>query len=236
MRREHIRSRTAAAGFTLLEALVAVALMGIIMGVLATVTAQWLPNWNRGLLRVQRNEQIATALDRLSLDLGAAEFVSPREPGQWLFTGDATSIVFVRSALGPNDRGGLEYVRLSEAADSLGGALVRARAPFVPLAGDNATLMRRIAFADPVVLLRDPYRVVFAYAGLDGVWKNSWQGSPPSAIRLNVVDNITESVLPVSTAVRPHVTLAAPAPQQTQAELSSTSSQPAPAAEGGGGQ
>ena len=36
------------AGFTLLEALVATALMGLILAALATITAQWLPNWDRG--------------------------------------------------------------------------------------------------------------------------------------------------------------------------------------------
>ncbi len=195
----------------------AVALMGIITGVLATVTAQWLPNWSRGLLRVQRNEQLATALDRLVLDLGAMESVSAREPGKWVFEGDESSVSFVRSALGPNSRAGLEYVRFSEVAGSLGRALVRTRAPFFPLAGDATPLANKVAFSDPVVLLRQPYRIVFAYAGLNGVWKDSWQGAPPQLIRMSVLDTLTQRLLPVSTAVRPYVTLAAPAPEQTDA-------------------
>lgn len=225
MRRTHTRWRVATAGFTLLEALVAVAVMGIIMGVLATVTAQWLPNWSRGLLRVQRNEQLATALDRLVLDLGAAEYVSARETGKYLFEGDESSVRFVRTTLGPNDRVGLDYVRFSEATNSLGRALVRARAPFTPLAGDGTVVADRIAFADPVVLLREPYHIVFAYTGLDGVWKNSWRGSLPQAIRLSVLDTSTQRLLPVSTAARPHITLAAPVPEQTET--------PSPAPAGG---
>lgn len=216
MRRARIRSRDGVAGFTLLEALVAVAVMGIIMAALAAVTAQWLPNWSRGLLRVQRNEQLATALDRLVLDLGAAEYVSAREPGKWVFEGDETSLSFVRSALGPNSRGGLEYVRVSEISGSSGRVLMRARAPFVPLAGDSSVIANRIAFADPVVLLRAPYRIVFAYAGFDGVWKNAWRGSLPQVIRLSVLDTATQRFLPVSTAVRSRVTLAAPSPEQEQ--------------------
>lgn len=217
MRRARARLGTGTEGFTLLEMLVAVALMGIIMWVLATVTAQWLPNWSSGLLRVQRNEQLATALDRLVLDLGAAEYVSAREPGQGLFDGDDSTVTFVRSALGPNDGVGLEYVRISEVANSLGRTLVRARAPFAPFVGDSAVLASRVAFADPVVLLREPYRIVFAYTGLDGIWKNSWHGSLPQAIRLNVLDTSTQRLLSISTAVRPHVTLAAPGPEQTEA-------------------
>ena len=216
MRRARTRLRTAAAGFTMLEALVAVALMGIIMAVLATVTAQWLPNWSRGLLRVQRNEQLAIALDRLVLDLGAAEYVSSREPGKWVFEGDESGVSFVRSALGPNNRVGLEFVRFSEVANSGGRALVRMRAPYAPLAGDSAVLANRVAFSDPVVLLREPYRIVFAYAGADGIWKNAWQGSLPRVIRLNVLDTLTQRLLSVSTAVRPRISLAAPAPEQTE--------------------
>ena len=56
--------RDSIAGFTLLEVLVATALMGLILAALATITAQWLPNWNRGLAGVQRSEQIALGLDR----------------------------------------------------------------------------------------------------------------------------------------------------------------------------
>ncbi|KAH2809787.1 hypothetical protein KXV85_005626, partial [Aspergillus fumigatus] len=51
------------------------------------------------------------------------------------------------------------------------------RAPFAPLVGDSAVLASRVAFSDPVVLLREPYRIVFAYAGADGVWKNSWRAN-----------------------------------------------------------
>src|SRR6266545_6933265 len=62
-------------GFTLLEAVIALALMGIILGALATISSQWLPNWNHGIVRLQREEQLALALERLSLDLAAAEFI-----------------------------------------------------------------------------------------------------------------------------------------------------------------
>ena len=212
MRSVRARRRTATAGFTLLEALIAVALMGIIMGALATVTAQWLPNWSRGLLRVQRNEQLAIAFDRLVLDLGAAENVSATASGPPFFEGDESSVSFVRTTLGPNDRLGLQYVRYAETVNGAGRALSRARAPFAPLAAGS-----RIAFADPVVLLQAPYRIVFAYAGLDGIWKNVWQGSTlPRTIRLSVLDSTNQRLLPISTAVHPHINLHAPRPEQTE--------------------
>jgi general secretion pathway protein J len=202
------------AGFTLFEVLVAVALMGLIMGALSAVTAQWLPNWSRGLVRAQRNEQVAIALDRLVADLSAAEYVSPnRLRNVPLFRGAEFAIILVRSALGPNGRPGLEIVQIAEMADSRGPALVRTRAPFVPLpTGD--LLVDPIPFADPVVLLRAPLHVAFGYAGPDGEWIRNWrsQGELPSAVRFDIRDS--ERGLTVSTATRVHVDMPAPQPEQ----------------------
>jgi general secretion pathway protein J len=69
--------RSSAAGFTMLEALVAVTLMGVILAAMGYITAQWLPSWNRGFMRVQRGELFSVALNRLAGDLAAAEFVTP---------------------------------------------------------------------------------------------------------------------------------------------------------------
>ncbi len=212
------RRRRLTAGFTLVEALVATALMGLVLGAILTVTKQWLPNWNRGLARVQRNEQVAIALDRLVADLSAAENVYPnREVRRPLFDGNELSVTFVRSAIGPNTRPGLEIVRIAETADSSGPVLVRMRAPFVPLATGDPTI-EQIAFADPVVLLRAPLRVSFSYAGPDGAWKGAWQGATylPAAVRFLVLDAVAERALAVSTATRVHVNMAAPEPEQIE--------------------
>jgi general secretion pathway protein J len=204
------------AGFTLIEVVVAVALMGLIVGTLATVTAQWLPNWKRGLLRAQRNEQVAIALDRLVADLSAAEFVSPnrltRVP---LFQGDEQAVTFVRSAVGPNSSPGLEIVQIAEIADGRGPALVRMRAPFIPLSSGDPSL-EPIPFADPVVLLRAPLRIAFAYAGPDGKWMKFWRnaGDLPTEVRFVVRDADADRGALISTATRIHVDMMAPRPDQ----------------------
>ena len=56
------RMRIGEAGFTLIEALVALALTGLVLSALGTMTAQWLPNWNRGLDRIQQSELIGIAM------------------------------------------------------------------------------------------------------------------------------------------------------------------------------
>ena len=185
------------AGFTLTEALVALVLMGVVLTSLATITAQWLPNWSRGFARVQGAEQLSIVLDRLAGDLSAAEFVTlNRNNPRPLFEGAESGVTFVRSALGPNARGGLEVVQIAETTDRAGPVLLRARAPFVPAEKVEGP------FTDPVVLLRAPYRIAFSYAGADRLWKATWTGARelPSSVRFTIHDWATQRTLLASTA------------------------------------
>lgn len=215
MDRPLTRTRQAEAGFTLFEVMVAIALMGLIVGTLATVTGQWLPNWKRGLLRAQRNEQVAIALDRLVADLSVAEFVSPNRLSKVpVFQGDEQAVTFVRSAIGPNSKPGLEIVQIAEIADDRGLALVRRRAPFVPLPNGDPSI-DPIPFADPVVLLRAPFRITFAYAGADGNWTSAWRVSDlPTKVRFVVRDVDVDRAALISTATRIHADMIAPQPEQ----------------------
>lgn len=210
MRSSLLRVWRSNAGFTMFEALVALAVMGLVLGVLASVTGGWLPPWNRGLLQIQRNEQVTIALDRLAADVSAAEFVTPnRSQTAALFRGDESSIVFVRSAVGPNNRAGLEIVRIAETTDRAGRVLVRDRAPFVVLpTGDPA--VDPIPFRDPVVLLRAPLRITFAFAGPRGDWFGNWPAwaGLPTTVRFDLHD--AEGTIVLSTATRVRANTAAP--------------------------
>lgn len=205
------KRRAAISGFTLIEALVATALMGIVLAGLASITSQWLPNWNRGIERAQRSEIVSMVLNRLVADLGASEFISPnRDTNAPLFDGTEFSVTLVRSAVGPNIRPGLEIVRIAEINEKGGNALIRSTKPFAPF-GSNATSVTQIEFANPVVLLRSPYRISFAYAGRDRIWKTTWQNASelPAAIRLTVRDATSGRTLSVSTTALVHVELPA---------------------------
>jgi general secretion pathway protein J len=211
MMRSRRQQRDAIAGFTLIEALIATVLMGMILTALASVTAQWLPNWDRGYVRAQRSELVSIALDRLVADLGASEFVTAnRDSKVPMFDGTSSAVMLVRSAFGPNSHPGLEMVRIAETSDRNGIALVRSRAPFAPLVA-GATSRSPMSFTDPVALLRPPFGVTFTYAGQDGVWKSSWQNEPllPMLVRLTVRDTNSERTLSVSTAAIVHVELPA---------------------------
>ena len=200
------RALAGEAGFTLIEVLLATLLMTVILAALATVTAQWLPNWNRGMARVQRAERLAIGLDRIVADLSVAEMVPVNGDAKApLFEGSELAVTFLRTAVGPIARPGLEIIRLVEKADSQGLAMVRERAPFAPMPSDG-----QIRFVDQVVLIRAPFRVTFAYAGPDQVWQPDWRGQRqlPDMVRVTVRDSTTGQVLAVSRAATVHVNAA----------------------------
>ena len=196
------------AGFTLIEAMLATLLMVIILGALATVTAQWLPNWDRGVTRLQRVAILAAGLDRLVADLAAAQFVSAGGTNDApLFDGAELSVTFIRTTIGPNTVTGLEVIQIAETSDERGIALVRRTAPFTGDARQGA----QASFANPVVMIRAPYRVSFSYAGPDRVWRDTWRGAAqlPRAIRVRVRDAATSRTLAVSTSTLVHAELPA---------------------------
>jgi general secretion pathway protein J len=199
--------RSGEAGFTLIEMLIAVMMMVFILTALATVTAQWLPNWNHGMARMERDERFAFSLNRIVEDLAVAEFVPANTTVKTpYFDGSELSVSFVRTAVGPSSRPGLEIVRFQEIADAGGPVLVRSRAPFVPM--DAGAQVR---FVEPVVLIRSPYRVMFAYAGSDDTWKPTWRNAVelPKRVRITVRDGITQQRLAVSTAAPVHIDIPA---------------------------
>jgi general secretion pathway protein J len=198
--------RAAEGGFTLIEAIVALALTSLVLYALANITAQWLPNWNRGVGRIQRAEEIGIALQRIAADLAAAEYVrANRDAERPLFDGSELSLTFVRTAVGPNVGPGLDIVHVGEAKDRQGFVTVRSRARFAPLP-IGSSLSEHVHLGDPVVLLHAPFRLSFAYAGPDRVWKSTWHEADklPAMIRLTVRDSTSQRVLSLSTVAAIH--------------------------------
>jgi general secretion pathway protein J len=156
------------------------------------------------MARVARAERLAIGLERIAADLSVAEMIpinaDVKAP---LFEGAELSVTFVRTAVGPNSRPGLEIIRLIEKSDAQGLALVRERASFAPMPADA-----QIRFADQVVLIRSPFRVSFSYAGPDQVWQKEWRGQKqlPDMVRISVRDIASGQVLAVSSAAIVHVT------------------------------
>lgn len=195
-------------GFTLLEALLATLLMSIILGSLATITSQWLPNWDRGFARLQGDALTNLALERLTDDLSAAEFISTDTRDKVpLFDGAEHAVTFVRNTLAPNAASGLELVRVAAVSDESGPMLIRSTAPLPTGFGQSQETM----FSSPVVLIHGPYRITFSYAGPDRVWRDTWQGQAtlPRAIKIALRDNATSTLLATSTSTPVYVELPA---------------------------
>jgi general secretion pathway protein J len=213
------------AGFSLIEAMAALALTAIIILALSSVTGQWLPNWRRGFVNLQRADLLGVGLERVVDDLSAAEYVTPSAGAPApLFEGDGSSVVFVRSAIGPDAYPHLEIVRLAEIKEDRGLAMVRTRARFAPTAPGAPA--QAIAFGDSVTLIRAPFHISFAYAGPDRLWLSSWKGREqlPEAVRISVRDTVANRVLSASTVARVRVT--APGAPKLQAQTNAANAVP----------
>jgi general secretion pathway protein J len=225
MKRANSDSRVA--GFSLIEAMATLALTATIILALSSVAGQWLPNWRRGFVDLQRADLLGVGLERLVDDLSAAEYVtrSGGAPAP-LFEGDASSVMFVRSAIGPDAYPHLEIVRMAEIKEDRGLAMVRTRARFAPTAPRAPA--QAIAFGDPVTLIRAPFHISFAYAGPDRVWLPSWKGREqlPEAVRISVRDTVANRVLAASTVARVRVT--APGAPKLQAQANAGGALPQP--------
>ena len=198
------------AGFTVLEALLATLVMGIVFAGLAMVTGQWLPNWDRGFARLQRSHLVAIGLDRVTDDLAAAEIISAGTGNEIpIYDGTEVSVIFVRTTLAPNAGKSLEVVQIAETSDDRGPALVRSTAA-LQIGTEQAGDSKALAFSNPVVVIRAA-RVAFSYAGPDRVWQDTWRGQPqlPRAVRVQLRDYATSTLLTDSTSTLIHAELPA---------------------------
>lgn len=214
-------------GFTLIEAMAGVAVMAAVVASLGLIAGQWLPSWRHGFGGLQAAELLGLGLDRIASDVSAAEFItidaSANSPA---FEGLPDSATFVRSAVGPNAPPGLEFVQIAELADSRGVQTVRASAPFAPGAV-------KPSFGNPVVLIKAPFSISFAYAGPDRRWVETWTNNPhlPAAVRVTVRDSRTGIVLGSSTATL--IAVNAPPPTSEVEANSAPAPKPLTSAKGG---
>lgn len=170
------------AGFTLIEALAALAIAGAIFAVVAELTSQMLRNWNRGATTITAMEMLTRGLGRLETDLSMA--LPMRAPGvdskTVLFSGDERNLTFV-AATGFNtgDRG-LELITISVLTDQDGTSVVRQRGPIsIPPQAQR----------DPVTLLKGRMQVRFSFRDATGAVLPAWnqQAELPRAVMVEVI-------------------------------------------------
>ena len=139
------------------RALICTAIMAFVLVALSTLSANiFTTGWRSGggwQSRFQGDEDLALALDRLTADIEAAEYVSANQGLDPYFEGTSNSIVFVRTTLSPNARPSLEFVRFAEVRSANGPVLVRTEAPF-RIFRNNSINSGKSRFENPVVLVR----------------------------------------------------------------------------------
>lgn len=185
------------AGFTLLETILSLALVGLIVGMLSTIGKQWLIEWNIGSKRVEELDRLELARDRLVSDLQLAlDLPMTNETLGPNFSGDSDHISFVREPLSGDGTDHLLIVQYQNDQD-LG--VVRRIAPY-----DGMISAARARFSEPVKLLPSSYHIAFSYRGFDGQISPTWREAfIPREI---IVELRNENSEPISTlTIVPHV-------------------------------
>jgi general secretion pathway protein J len=188
------RSRAEArAGFTLLEALLSLAIAAAILSGIAMVSAQALRNWNHGSGTIAAMEMLTSGLARLGADLSLALPVRPpgSENSKILFEGEEGKLMFVAATgFGAGNRG-VELLTVEVVPDGEGIALVRKRGAIASL----ATLQ-----TDPVVLLRGRATVRFAYRDDTGARTTVWSGKSklPASVEVEILGASGTPIFPVA--------------------------------------
>ena len=183
---------------------------GLVLSALASITAQWLPNWNRGFDRIQRSELVGISLradrsgSRRRRICAAPTGISDKSAVRWIGAVRHVRAHRVGTERGAGARCGAHR---RERPRSRRLVTVRSRAAFGPVPPRPLAVGTDQRFGDPVVLLRPPFRLSFAYAGPDRVFGNTWQEADrlPAAIRLTVRDVASGRILSVSTVTPVHV-------------------------------
>jgi general secretion pathway protein J len=155
------------AGFGLIEAILALAIAGLVLAAVTEIAGRTLRSWNAGFAAVAAVERTDVALGRISADLASllpVRLATADDPNI-LFAGDAQGMAF--TALTPFDRSndGIAVVEIG-----------------VETSGDGAVLSRRLRrgrdralrSGDRVVLLSGPLDLAFSYRDQAGRRLATW--------------------------------------------------------------
>jgi prepilin-type N-terminal cleavage/methylation domain-containing protein len=196
------RTRDGCDGFTLVEALAALAIASVIIIASAALVHNVALFFDRGTRGVSEAERLMLAVGRLAGDFGSARFV-------WRKTDDGSAIAFAAEQAGSERPASVVFVGAGRAA--LGG---RADDELISLTveedGEVRRLVRRratwpgqrvrledVSLQDPVVLIEGRLDISFVFARLtpDGAlaWYASWAGERtlPRYVRLILRDRAT---------------------------------------------
>jgi hypothetical protein len=173
------------AGFSLFEALAALALTGLLFATGLPLFVQLVEHWSAGTARSMAADERTRVTSRLSDDL--AQVLPPRAEqagGSAMgFLGFADRIDFVRTSLGGKGHSALEAVSLMITRQDGAVALVRIARPF-----SRAGVEPSLAGSDEVTLSRVRTKLKFSYLDSKGSEQESWDSKAglPSGVALRL--------------------------------------------------
>src|SRR5487761_2118097 len=156
--RLHSRTRSTV-GFTLMEALAALALTGMLFAAALPLFVQFIGRWSAGTARSMATDQWMSATTRIGDDLAQALPLPLRQSGKaTAFRGSPERVDFVRTSLGGNGHFQLESVSLVIVPHDGSVVLERVARPF------SATSFERVPDESAgVTLFRLRPKLKFAY-------------------------------------------------------------------------
>ena len=187
-------------GFTLIEALAALAIVSAVLVATAALIHNVAFNFERGTGRADTAEHLLLAVERLAGDLGSTRPVREAVSGAnaaVAFIGGPAQIRFVAAggvAAGPQ---GEEVIGLAVEDNDGTSRLVRRRAAWL----GPQTSFQSVALQDPVPLIEGRVDIGFAYGRVaaDGAltWSETWNAQPllPRLVRLSVRDRASGAEL-----------------------------------------
>lgn len=148
-------------GFTLLETILSLALTAIIIGMLATLSRQWLSSWSLGADRMDQMEAIILAENRLASDIAAAlPFSQGPDRQSDFFLVTETELVLISEPRKADATDQLIVVRYQSDPER---GVIRSTARY------NSKLpLRMQAFTSGIPLLPPQFQISFSYESEDG--------------------------------------------------------------------
>ncbi len=194
--------RRADSGFTLMELLISITIMGVILTIIMAGLRIGTRAWETGTRDVESHQRLQIVLSLVKNQLAAAcpENIRKPEMDPYLFRGDDRSMELIsRTSIVPGNHHGKVYVIYRIIADNDGGwTLTAAEQSLVHIEpGEERFVMEETAFYE---LIAGAHQIDFEYLGpsVDGVreWLRIWDPEThdkwPAAVRISLRINEKE--------------------------------------------
>ena len=188
-KRHAVSPDEAQSGVTLIEIVVALAVVALTLGIAAGGLRLLGRSGERGAAVVARHDVLSRGIDVLRRDIERLERVvwKPGDTPEFVFSGDAHRLSFVAIEPSFPTQAGPYFLIYAVRQRPDGAVLTRERAPYRVSVPD----IRRLAGPDPVAIIEGPYRLRFLYLDRKGGsqrWLPQWSDTQrlPELISLEV--------------------------------------------------